>query len=276
MTTDQLIRAALAEDLGPGDITTRLTIPATLSTSARLVARQPGVLAGIATCRRVFRTADRRIRFTARYADGARFAAGDTLAQLRGPARGILAAERTALNFLQRLAGIATLTRRYVEALEGTGARLLDTRKTTPGWRELEKQAVRHGGGTNHRHGLHDMVLIKDNHIAAVGSITAALERCRAARVPVEIEVRTLAGLREALAAGATRILLDNMTIARLRRAVEITRGRARLEASGGITLSRARAFAGTGVDFISVGALTHSAPAADIALDFDPPSRPG
>ena len=267
---DRLIRIALAEDIGPGDITTRLTIPLRTQTRTRLVARQPGVLAGIGVCRRVFRAVNPRARLTAQVRDGTSYEAGSVLALVRGPARAILAAERTALNFLQRLSGIATLTRRYVDAVKGTGAKILDTRKTTPGWRALEKYAVRCGGGSNHRMGLYDMVLVKDNHIAAAGSIAVALKRTQGARVPVEVEVRTIAQLRAALAAGARRILLDNMDLARMRRAVSLARGRAKLEASGGITLRRVRAVAETGVDYISVGALTHSAPAADIALDFD------
>jgi nicotinate-nucleotide pyrophosphorylase (carboxylating) len=223
---DRLIRIALAEDIGPGDITTRLT--------------------------------------------GASYEAGSVLALVRGPARAILAAERTALNFLQRLSGIAAITRRYVDAVGGTGVKIFDTRKTTPGWRALEKYAVRCGGGSNHRMGLYDMVLIKDNHIVAAGSVAVALKRAQGARIPVEVEVRTIAQLRAALAAGARRILLDNMDLSRMRRAVALAHGRAELEASGGITLRRVRAVAETGVDRISVGALTHSAPTVDIALDFD------
>ena len=267
---DRLIRMALAEDIGPGDITTRLTIPPHTRTRARLVAREPGVLAGIDVCRRVFRAVDPRVKLTARIRDGNPYRTGSVLASIRGPARAVLTAERTALNFLQHLSGIATVTRRYVDAVSETGARILDTRKTTPGWRALEKYAVRCGGGSNHRRGLYDMILIKDNHIAAAGSVAVALKRARGTRVPVEVEVRTIAQLRAALTAGARRILLDNMNLSRMRRAVALTQGRAELEASGGITLRRVRAVAETGVNRISVGALTHSAPAADIALDFD------
>ncbi|MFO7638559.1 MAG: carboxylating nicotinate-nucleotide diphosphorylase [bacterium] len=274
---DRLIRAALREDVGTGDITTRLTVPADLTASARIVARGGGVAAGIAVCGRVFMAVDARARFKPAHRDGTGFSTGDVLAFVRGPARGLLTAERTALNFLQRLSGIATLTRRYVDAISNTKAILLDTRKTAPGWRELEKYAVRCGGGRNHRRGLHDMVLIKDNHIAAAGSIPDALARCRGTRAAVEIEVRTLAELDQALACDAGRILLDNMTLAQLRRAVALNRGRARLEASGGINLRRIRRVAATGVDFISVGAITQSAPAADIAFDFDAvPRAPG
>jgi nicotinate-nucleotide pyrophosphorylase (carboxylating) len=180
-----------------------------------------------------------------------------------------LSAERTALNFLCRLSGIATLTAKFVSRIKGTRAVILDTRKTTPGWRELEKYAVRCGGGKNHRMGLYDMVLIKDNHLTLVGSVTEALNRARAARVPVMIEVKTIDELREALAAGAKRIMLDNMTVPQLRRAVQIAAGQAKLEASGGVSLKNVQQIARTGVDYISIGALTHSAPAADISLEF-------
>lgn len=268
-TTERLIRLALAEDLGAGDITSRLTVPASQQARAVIVARAAGVLAGINVCRDVFRAVDRHIRFTALLRDGQHFSAGDTIARVSGKARSLLAAERTALNFLQHLSGIATLTSRFVAAVSGTKAQILDTRKTIPGWRELAKYAVRCGGGTNHRRGLDDMILIKDNHIAAAGSITAALARCQGANLPIEVEAQNLAQVREALAAGAKRILLDNMTLAQLRRAVALVRGQAQLEASGGINLKRVRLVAETGVDFISVGTITHSAPAADIALDF-------
>jgi len=272
-----LVRRALREDIGSGDITTRLTIPRTALASARVVARQDGVCAGIGICARVFQTVDRPVgrerpthcvRFSRQTTDGCSFRAGETLATVSGPAQAVLTAERTALNFLQRLCGVATLTRSYVDAVQGTRARIMDTRKTTPGWRELEKYAVRCGGGMNHRLGLYDMVLVKDNHIAAAGGIAAALERCRRVKRPVEIEVRSIGELREALAAGAKRVLLDNMSLAQMRRAVETAGGRALLEASGGVTLGRVRRIAATGVDFISVGALTHSAPAVDIALE--------
>ena len=263
-----MIRLALREDIGSGDVTTRLTIPGTALASARVVARQDGVCAGINVCARVFWTVDRRIRLARQKKDGDSFRAGETLATVSGPARGVLTAERTALNFLQRLCGVATLTRCYVTAVRGTGARILDTRKTTPGWRKLEKYAVRCGGGTNHRRGLYDMVLVKDNHIAAAGGFAAVLERCRRAKRSVEIEVRSIGELKEALAAGAKRVLLDNMSLTQMRRAVEIAGGRALLEASGGVTLNRVRRIAATGVDFVSVGALTHSAPAVDIALE--------
>ena len=276
MTTLQLIRAALAEDIGPGDVTSRLTVPPDRVCRARLVTRTDGILAGIDVCRQVFLALDRSIRFAPGLSDGARYGKDQMLAEVNGRARPILAAERTALNFIQRLSGIATTTRRFVDAVRGTRTVILDTRKTTPGWRNLEKYAVRCGGGTNHRSGLYDMILVKDNHIAAAGSITAAIERCRRSRLPVEVEAQTLADVREALTTGAKRILLDNMTAAQMKEAVALARGRAKLEASGGMTLRNVRRIAETGVDYISVGAATHSAPAADIALDFlpDQPAR--
>jgi len=270
MTTRQLIRAALAEDIGPGDVTSRLTVPADRLARTRLVARREGILAGVDVCRQVFLALDRSVSFTPKLKDGARFRKGQVLAVVQGRARSILTAERTALNFIQRLSGIATATRRFVDAVRGTRVIILDTRKTTPGWRALEKYAVRCGGGTNHRAGLYDMILINDNHIAAAGSITAALERCRSSRLPVEVETQTLADVKEALATGAKRILLDNMTVAEMKKAVTLARGKAKLEASGGVTVRNVRRVAQTGVDYISVGAITHSAPAADIALDFE------
>lgn len=269
---DSLVRTALREDIGRGDITSLLTVSARTRAAAVMVARSEGILCGITICAAVFRAVDRRVRFTPCCRDGDRFSPGTVLARIAGPARALLAAERTGLNFVQHLSGIATHTARFVAAVKGTHCRILDTRKTIPGWRRLAKYAVRCGGGSNHRFGLYDMVLIKDNHIAAAGSITAALARCRT-RLEVEVECRTPAEVREALAAGARRILLDNMTIAQLRRSVRLVNHRARLEASGGITLKNAAAVARTGVDFISVGAITHSAPAADIAIDFVRPA---
>jgi nicotinate-nucleotide pyrophosphorylase (carboxylating) len=271
VTTPQLIRAALEEDIGSGDITSRLTIPVSRQATAVVVARSRGTLAGIDVCRKVFQQVDRTVRFAALTEDGTRFTVGQVLARVRGRARSLLAAERTALNFVCRLSGIATLTARYMSAIAGTGAKLMDTRKTTPGWRELEKYAVRCGGGGNHRQGLYDMVLIKDNHIAAAGSVSAALRECRGTRLHVEVETRTLNQVWEAVTAGARWIMLDNMPLSRLRGAVALAKGRASLEASGGITLANVREVALTGVNYVSVGALTHSAPAADIALDFLP-----
>lgn len=261
----------MAEDIGRGDVTSRLTVPADRFVRAQLVARTDGILAGIDVCRRAFLALDRTVRFAPKLKDGARYAKDQVLAAVEGRARPILTAERTALNFIQHLSGIASLTRRFVDAVRGTGTVILDTRKTTPGWRALEKYAVRCGGGTNHRTGLYDMILIKDNHIAAAGSIAAAIGRCRPSRLPVEVESQTLADVKTALTAGAKRILLDNMTAAQMKQAVALAHGKARLEASGGVTLENVRRIAETGVDYISVGAITHSAPAADIALDFLP-----
>ncbi len=279
MTTQQLIKAALAEDIGTGDITSRLLIPENTRAIANIVAHSTGILAGIKICGMVFRTLDRRVRFEPFYRDSSRFRSGAVLARVTGPARSILAAERTALNFLCRLSGIATLTGKFVSRVKGTKVVILDTRKTTPGWRELEKYAVRCGGGKNHRKGLYDMVLIKDNHLALLGGagasgaantpVKTALELTAKVRLPREIEVKTLDELRAALAAGARWIMLDNMTVPQLQRAVKIAAGQAKLEASGGVTLKNVQKIARTGVDYISVGALTHSAPAADISLEI-------
>ncbi len=284
-----MVRAALEEDLGPaGDITTNSIVPPEAVARARLLARQPAVLAGLPLAERTFRALDGRVQFRPRYADGHAVAAGETVAELAGPARAILSAERTALNFLAHLSGIATLTRRFVEAIAGTPARLRDTRKTTPLLRQLEKYAVRVGGGSNHRFGLYDAVLIKENHIALAGSLTAALHRAReralalarpiSARSPavlphslvIQVEVRTEVELREALAAGADAVLLDNVTPEAARCMVALVRAerpQCLVEVSGGVSLANVRAYAEAGVDFISVGALTHSAPAADLSL---------
>lgn len=265
----RLIRAALAEDIGPGDVTSRLTVPKNTQARGEIIARAPGVIAGIRVCGRVFRTVDPAVRFQPLASDAAPVLRGTVVARVSGPARSILSAERTALNFLSRLSGIATLTRKYVQAVAGTGTVILDTRKTTPGWRELEKYAVRCGGGRNHRFGLYDMILIKDNHIVAAGSIAEALEPCLGSRLRVEVEVKTLAELRAALDRGCRLIMLDNMSLAQMRRAVKLARGRANLEASGRMTLARVPGVARTGIDFISVGALTHSAPALDLSLEL-------
>jgi nicotinate-nucleotide pyrophosphorylase (carboxylating) len=270
MKTQELIRAALAEDIGRCDVTTSLCVGRTTPARGRIVARGPGVVAGLEAASRVFHALDRGLKFTNRVRDGAAVARGCLLAVVEGRAVPILTGERTALNFLQRLSGIATLTRRFVDAVKGTGAVILDTRKTTPGWRELEKYAVRCGGGSNHRMGLYDMVLVKDNHIAAAGSVRSAVELCRGTRLPFVVEVRNLAQLREALDAGARRLLLDNMSPARMRQAREVAGPKVKLEASGGIGLRSVRRVAETGVDYISVGELTHSAPALDIALDLE------
>lgn len=273
-TLAPLVRAALAEDLGEaGDITTNAVVPEGARARAKLVARQEGRICGLACARLAFQLLDRGIVFEARARDGEDAPRGAALALVEGRARPMLSAERVALNFLGRLSGIATATRALVRAAAGTKAQIVCTRKTTPGLRLLEKYAVRCGGGVNHRFGLYDAILIKDNHIRAAGGVAAALERAQAARAKagfIEIEVETLTQLREALAAGAQSILLDNMDVPTLREAVRLAAGRAMLEASGGVTLESARAIAETGVDRISSGAITHSAPSLDVALDFD------
>jgi nicotinate-nucleotide pyrophosphorylase (carboxylating) len=269
-----MIAAVLAEDVGAGDLTTEAIVPEELTAVADIVVRQPGVVCGLAEAAAVFRELDPQLRLDAAVEDGATvdhapFAA----ARLAGTARAILTGERTALNLLQRMSGIATATRRYVQAVEGTGCQILDTRKTAPGLRALDKRAVRLGGGTNHRSGLHDAVLIKDNHIAVAGGIAEAVAAVRAALpgTPVEVEVDTLDQLDEALTTRAETVLLDNMDVADMAAAVRRTAGRARLEASGGVTLETVRAIAETGVDAISVGALTHSVRGLDIALEVQP-----
>jgi len=266
----QVVRA-LAEDVGGGDRTAQL-IPAAATADAQVVCREPAVLCGTPWFDEVFRQLDDRVRIDWRRQDGDAAAAGETLCRLTGPARAILSGERTALNFLQALSGTATVTRRYVDAVRGTGAVILDTRKTLPGLRLAQKYAVRCGGGQNHRLGLHDAVLIKENHIAAAGSVAAALRAARGVTpdgMPVEVEVESLGQLQEALDAGADRILLDNYGLDDLRAAVRLAAGRARLEASGGIDLERVRAVAETGVDFISIGSLTKHLRAVDLSLRF-------
>ncbi len=271
-----IVDLALAEDLGAGDVTSEATVPAGAQGRAGIFAKAPGVISGLDAASAVFARVDPEVRFAPRVADGQRVHPGDPVAALDGPAAGILAGERVALNLLQRLSGVASLTARYVEAVVGTGVRIVDTRKTTPGLRALEKAAVRHGGGHNHRFGLGDGVLIKDNHLAAVGGADRVGRAVRLAReraphtLRIEVEVTTLDEARQALEAGADVILLDNMDTGTIRRAVELIDGRALLEASGGITLETVRAVAETGVDLISVGALTHSAPALDLSLEFD------
>lgn len=272
----QVIQAALKEDVGLGDVTTLALIPANATAKAVLRARQPLVLAGVELAEETFRELSPEAKSKRAAEDGKPLAAGDTILTVSGPARALLTAERVALNFVQRLSGIATFTAQFVDAVRGTRAQILDTRKTTPGWRRLEKYAVTCGGGHNHRMGLFDMVLIKDNHLAVLkgakpNPIAAALEQTRS-RLPglkLEVEVDTLEQLEQALAAGAHIVLLDNMDPAQMRVAVEKCQGRAQTEASGGVSLAGIRAVAETGVDFISVGALTHSAPAVDIGLDF-------
>jgi len=271
------VRDALAEDIGRGDATTLATIPRGAVARAVVRAREPLVVAGLEFAKVAFRQRSSSVRVAARSRDGQRVKSGATLLSVSGPARAILSAERVALNFLQRLSGIATLTARYVEALKGTRARILDTRKTTPGWRRFEKYAVACGGGRNHRFGLDDMVLIKDNHLAALrdaepNAIEAAVKRARKSfpRLRVEVEADTLAQVAQAVAARADVILLDNMAPEQLRRAVKLVARRVKTEASGGVNLRNVRAIAASGVDDIPVGALTHSAPAADIGLDFE------
>ncbi len=269
---EPLVRAALLEDLGrAGDLTTDAIIPADAVARAVLQAREPGVVAGLDMAETAFRLADPRLRFQVLKGDGARVQPGDDIAMIEGPARGLLTGERVALNFLGHLSGVATATASIVDAIAGTRAKVVDTRKTIPGLRTVQKHAVRLGGGANHRFGLDDAVLIKDNHIAVAGSLTTAVARARAYvghLVRIEVEVDTLDQLREALAAGVEAVLLDNMGPERLREAVRLVDGRAVTEASGGITPQTAPAIAASGVDLISVGWLTHSARVLDIGLD--------
>ena len=269
---DAIIDAALREDMPEGDITSESIIPADARSEAIFLAKEDGILAGLAVARRVFEKIDSAVEFTGKIQDGAAFHKSDILARLKGPTIALLKGERTALNFLQHLSGVATTTRRFVDSVAGTKAKILDTRKTTPGLRLLEKYAVKTGGGTNHRISLSDMVLIKDNHLRHVGSVAESVRRARVAIRPgirIEVEAADLAQVRDALAAGADMIMLDNMTLEGMREAVALTAGRVPLEASGNMSLDRVRAVAETGVDFISVGALTHSARAIDISLEF-------
>jgi nicotinate-nucleotide pyrophosphorylase (carboxylating) len=270
---EPIVRRALKEDLGrAGDITSELVVPADHSLKAVLVARAPGIASGLIAAEAAFRLVDPALVFHFEAQDGDDANAGAALAVIEGSARSILAAERVALNFVGRLSGIATATCALVDAVAGTKARIVDTRKTTPGLRVLEKYAVRCGGGFNHRFGLDDAVLIKDNHIVAAGGITQAVTRARAGlghMAKIEVEVDCLDQLQEALELGIDTILLDNMSIADLKRAVDMANGRAVLEASGNIRIATVRAIAETGVDYISSGAITHSAPSLDVALDF-------
>lgn len=269
-TLERAVYAALAEDVGEGDVTTEATVDPDAVGTAELVLREAGVVCGLVTAEAVFRALDADLRFEPLVEDGASIDHPATVALVSGPQRAILTGERTALNFLGRLSGIATLTRRYVDAVAGTGVAILDTRKTTPGLRALEKYAVLCGGGRNHRFGLDDGVLVKDNHLRASGSIEAAVASLRTATdLPVEVECDTLEQVSTALDVGADTILLDNMTLEELRAAVALAGGRARLEASGGVTLENIRAVAETGVDEISVGALTHSARSLDVSLEL-------
>jgi nicotinate-nucleotide pyrophosphorylase (carboxylating) len=263
-----LVARALAEDVGSGDVTTTATVGAALRGRARISQKAPGVVYGLDAAEAAFRALDPGVQVSRRVEEGVWRESGPVM-DIEGSARALLTGERTALNFLQRLSGVATLTARCVAAVAGTGARILDTRKTTPGLRMLEKAAVAAGGGTNHRIGLFDAILLKENHAAVAGGVGAAVRQARAAApgLSIEVECRTLAEVDEALAAGAPRILLDNMSTAQLREAVAHVAGRAELEASGGVTLQSLREVAETGVDFVSVGALTHSAPALDLSL---------
>ena len=268
------VHDALAEDHAFDDITTIATVQSDRRARARLVARQAGILSGVPFAIAAFRIIDEKSAIRVEAEDGTPVRKGDPVLLISGHARGILSAERVALNFLQKLSGIATLTRRYCDAVRGTSARILDTRKTTPGWRSLEKYAVRCGGGTNHRMDLASSVLVKDNHLVAVeGDVARAVKRARELAGPgstVEVECDRLEQVRTAVEAGADIILLDNMAADRMVECVQMVAGRARLEASGGVTLDTVRAIAASGVDFVSVGALTHSAPAMNLALDFE------
>jgi nicotinate-nucleotide pyrophosphorylase (carboxylating) len=266
----KLIEDALFEDIGPGDITSEAVIPEEVSATAEIIAKQDLVLAGVLIAREVFRKLDPWVQFTPLAHEGGRVQSGSIIAQVQGRTRMLLAGERVALNLMQHLSGIATTTARFVEALKGSRAEILDTRKTLPGLRALEKYAVRMGGGRNHRFGLYDGILIKDNHIKAAGGIIKAMAGIRKKVHPllkIEVEVKTLDEVREAMAAGATMLLLDNMPPALMKQAVGIVGERVLVEASGNVTLDNVKAIAETGVDFISSGSLTHSAPAADISM---------
>jgi nicotinate-nucleotide pyrophosphorylase (carboxylating) len=270
-TLERVVQAALVEDVGTGDVTTEAVVEADAVGTAELVLREPGVVCGLGVAQEVFRTLDPDIAFAVLVDEGDLVTtAPAAVAVVSGPLRALLTGERTALNFLGRLSGIASLTRRYVDAVAGTGVAILDTRKTTPGLRTLEKHAVACGGGRNHRFGLDDGVLVKDNHLSAAGSIGDAVSRLRAvAELPIEVECDSLDQVSEALAARTDAILLDNMTLEELRESVRLVGGRARLEASGGVSLESVRAIAETGVDEISVGALTHSARSLDVSMEL-------
>lgn len=271
------VQLALAEDVGSGDVTTLATVPETAQFTVVMRAREPLVVAGLALAEATFRELSNQLSIETVARDSQRLQDGETLLRVSGSARAILTAERVALNFVQRLSGIATLTAQFVDAIHGTSAQILDTRKTTPGWRRSEKYAVTCGGGTNHRFGLFDLILIKDNHLAALRDATpnavgAAVRQARAVypQIKVEVEADTLDQVEQAVEAGADFVLLDNMTLVQLRLAVQKCKGKTKTEASGGVTLASIRGIAETGVDFISVGALTHSARAVDIGLDFE------
>ena len=266
------IRRALVEDIGSGDVTTDSIVPSEAGMRGQIIAKQAGTIAGLEIAKAVYQTVDAQVDFQYQLDDGARVENRQVLALVSGRARSLLTAERTALNFLGRMSGIATLTHQFVEAVAGTKAVILDTRKTAPGLRSVDKLAVRRGGGQNHRIGLYDMILIKDNHIDYAGSITETVRRARAVAsgLEIEVEARTMEDVREALAVHVGRILLDNMSPERLAEAVKLTAGRAKLEASGNVTLDTVHRIAETGVDYISVGALTHSAKVFDVSFDYD------
>ncbi len=271
---DAVVREALAEDIGAGDLTTDALVTPSASCVAELLLKEPGTVSGLGAAQQVFRVLDPLVQFDALIVDGAKISETPAiLVRVAGRARALLTGERTALNLLGRLSGIATITRRFVDAVEGTGAIILDTRKTTPGLRALEKEAVRHGGGQNHRLGLYDAVLVKDNHLVLAGGIHDAVDRIRRAAIGLEIEVEadSLEDVRAALDAGADRILLDNMAIDDMTKAVALGGDRAVFEASGGITLANVREIAKTGVQYISVGALTHSARSLDVSMEVLP-----
>ncbi len=275
MNFKQIVRTAVCEDVGPGDITTLSTVPANAAARGTILAKESGVIAGLSVAREVFRQVDRRVRLAPKVKDGARVKKGSVIANLYGPARGILTGERVALNFLQRLSGIATMTDKFKAQTSKlkNKIQILDTRKTAPGLRALEKYAVKMGGGTNHRFGLYDAVLIKDNHIALAGGIEKAIKKAQGTRRKaqgIEVEAKTIAQVKKAIKAGADKILLDNMNLKTVRQAVKLCREKKIwTEASGGVNLKTVKKIAATGVDSISVGALTHSAPALDISLEI-------
>jgi nicotinate-nucleotide pyrophosphorylase (carboxylating) len=266
---EPLIELAIAEDIGPGDATSKAVLPVDLRLQGRIFTKSPGVVAGLPIAEAVFACVEPGLRFIYHTQDGNRVKRQQIVAEVIGPGRGMLAAERTALNFLQKLSGIASFTRVFVDAVASTETIILDTRKTRPGYRVLEKYAVRMGGAQNHRMSLYDMLLIKDNHIEAAGSVTAAVTRARTAYpdLPIEVEVKDLQELEEALLLKPDRIMLDNMSIEQMQEAVAIAAGRVKLEASGNVELRQVTAIAATGVDYISIGALTHSAPALDLSM---------
>ena len=269
---DACIQRALSEDVGPGDATTNAIVSPTLKIQGNITAKQAGIIAGLDVAAKVFFAFDETVAFESAVSEGQRVADGTVIAKFYGPARALLTAERTALNFLGRMSGIATLTRQFVDKVAGTSAKILDTRKTAPGLRVVDKLAVLRGGGCNHRQGLFDMILIKDNHIAAAGSLAQAVSRVRdsGTNLEIEIEAADLQDVEAAIALGIQRILLDNMSLTMMKDAVQLTAKRAQLEASGNVTLDTVASIAETGVDYISVGALTHSAKVFDVSLKFD------